>query len=56
MTARWRPGTHGNRKPQITQITQIFFLRVPLCNFMANFLAEGGRRIIMNLMRLKSLF
>ncbi len=37
MTARRRPETYKNKKPQITQITQIFF-RVPLCNFVANFL------------------
>ena len=38
MTARRRLETYKNKKPQITQITQIFFLRVPLCNFVANFL------------------
>jgi hypothetical protein len=38
MTARRRPETYENKKPQISQMTQIFFLRVPSCNFVANFL------------------
>ncbi len=33
-----RPETYENKKPQISQMTQIFFLRVPSCNFVANFL------------------
>jgi hypothetical protein len=41
MTARRRPETYENKKPQITQITQIFFSSCPFmlhCNFVANFL------------------
>jgi hypothetical protein len=38
MITSYRPETYKNKKPQITQITQIFFLRVPSCNFVANFL------------------
>ena len=38
MTARRRDWTYENKKPQITQMSRIFFLRVPLCNFVANFL------------------
>ena len=38
MTARRRAWTYENKKPQITQMAQIFFLRVPSCNFVANFL------------------
>jgi hypothetical protein len=29
MTARRHPETYENNEPQITQITQIFFLRAP---------------------------
>jgi hypothetical protein len=35
-------GIRENKKPQIPQITQIFFLRVPSCNFVANFLVIFG--------------
>jgi len=35
MTERRGPETYENKEPQITQI---FFLRVPSCNFVANFL------------------
>ncbi len=35
---RSSPRDYENKKPQITLITQIFFLRVPWCHFVANFL------------------
>jgi len=43
MTREWgqanlSPGDELNKKPRMTQMTQFFFLRVPLCNFVANFL------------------
>ena len=47
MTARRRAWTYENKKPQITQMAQIFFLRVPSCNFVANFLVIiliGGKK------------